>query len=105
MNGGDPYYNDSRRRSSDSSKETAVDATMERLRAADNADNTSEDSDKSGAVKVFKRDNNAMSMRDKQTILFDAAGKKVYGCTICDYRTHQKGLLKVSKNIYVNLIN
>ena len=34
-------------------------------------------------------------MRDKQKILFDIAGKKVYACTICEYKTKQKGLLKV----------
>ena len=41
---------------------------------------------------------NSNSMRDKQTILFDSAGKKVYACTICDFQTKQKGLLKVHIN-------
>ena len=52
-----------------------------------------------------KGDKNASNaLRDQQKVFFDVAGKKVYGCNLCDYTTKQKGMLKVHINsVHYNL--
>ena len=49
----------------------------------------------SAGVSMGGRGKGANSMRDKQKIIFDAGGKKLYACTLCDFSTKQKGQLKV----------
>ena len=55
-------------------------------------------SKKSKAKTEQNEEKNANSLRDKQKIIFDATGKKIYGCALCDFSTKQKGLLKVHIN-------
>ncbi|TRY80858.1 hypothetical protein TCAL_02984 [Tigriopus californicus] len=52
------------------------------------------------AVKEVKRElpENDDGPASKQTVRYDVNGKKLYACTICDFGTKQKGLLKVHIN-------